>query len=128
MSVQTGNAFSIPDNTPPTPLITIVANPVDAAGQAAPVTNAAYNTSATDLTILGSLTSSDGINAVVTLPNPIKVGSTSVAWSATNASGAQVTGSFTFTVTSEGAVSVTFTMTAPDPAAPVVAQAQALKK
>ena len=119
--VQTGNAFTIPDNTPATPPITIVANPVDQLGQPAQVTNAAYNTSASDPTILGSLTSTDGITAQVTLPSPIKIGTTSVAWSGLNASGAQVNGTFTFTVSSEGAVTVTFTMTAPDPAAPAPA-------
>lgn len=116
---QTGNAFTLPDDTPLAPAIIIVANPVDPMGKPAPVTSAAYDTSGTDLTILGTLTSADGLTASVTLPNPINIGSTSVGWSAKNAAGAVVSGSFTFTVTSEGAVTVTFTMTAPDvPASP----------
>jgi len=116
--IQTGNAFTIPDDTPVTPPITIVASPVDPLGKPAPVTNAKYDTSQSDPTILGTLTSTDGITASVQLPSPLNIGSTSVAWSALNASGAQVNGMFTFTISSEGAVIVTFTMTAPDPPAP----------
>jgi hypothetical protein len=123
--IQTGNAFTIPDDTPLTPPITIVANPVDPLGKPAPVTGAKYDTSQSDPTILGTLTSTDGINASVQLPSPLNIGSTSVAWSALNASGAQVNGMFTFTISSEGAVSVTFTMTAPDPATAAPAPAAA---
>jgi methionine-rich copper-binding protein CopC len=114
MSVQTGTAFNIPDNTPASPIPTLVANPVDPAGQSAPVTNPAYNTSGLDSTIIANFQSADGLTATFGLASPLKIGSTSVSWSALNASGAQVNGTATFTVTSQGAVSVVFTLTLAD--------------